>query len=110
MCSNIATALLGKLIANNYKIPKVIAGTSCVGATSLVSLKIYNERSNEKELKHKRQFDLLMGSTEEKQSPHQSFSQMMRGFSNNFKNTSSSYSLFIEATCTLLHNSCMDLS
>ena len=57
------------LTANNYKIPKVIAGTSFIGATSLVSLKIYNERSKEKELERKRQFDLLMGTTEEQQSP-----------------------------------------
>jgi len=57
------------LTANNYKIPKVIAGTSFIGATSLVSLKIYNDRSKEKELERKRQFDLLMGTTEEQQSP-----------------------------------------
>lgn len=51
------------LTANNYKIPKIVAGTSFIGASSFVSIKFYNERSKQKELERQRQFDLLMGNT-----------------------------------------------
>jgi len=57
------TSTESMLTANNYKIPKIIAGTSFIGASSFVSFKIYNERSKEKELERQRQFDLLMGTT-----------------------------------------------